>query len=361
MYYAENMSVAPACKRPRLALKPANGSFRTGPTLELLSNDVLLIIFSYLPKSSLLAISQLGPRWRDLCAAKSLWTSIDDDQPQTLSSLHKILHLGSTHLDKIEKIRILGFQNEVPRRIVGTFQSDKNRLRPIQNVSQSLLTMLREKCSSLETLTLEGVYMNVERVPFTCFPRKLRKLSLRDSTLENIPFRGSVTWFQSIATHMPHLEVFDLTNCSWVLSSFLLSIAKLPELKVLKLRGCFRVGKHPSYLALAPMMGFHKLEVLDISQTRIEPSEIVHWLRKSECLHTLYMERTPSCVSDELFLSQLTVFKSTSLPTLRRLYIAGNNLSREAVEAVIVNMPLLERLDVGDCSDPYNLPENPNG
>jgi len=71
-----------------------------------------------------------------------------------------------------------------------------------------------------------------------------------------------------------NLEDLDMSDCTWITSHALLALSKLPSLLRLRLKGCRGIGNCIAYVSLSMRLGFRKLKILDVTNTRFRGPDI---------------------------------------------------------------------------------------
>lgn len=212
------MASCTASKRRASRQKAANDVVQTAPICKLPAN-IMLQVFKFLDIKTLCASSTVCRMWYHLVCDRSLWRFVDlRSWPLSLRTLWKIVRNRLS--DSVMELLIKGF--------IGT--TKKN-----ENISPSLLEEIKTKCPSLETLGL--CYCDVRNVPAQCLPRNLKCLHLDHSIVP-------LGWFEGLQCEkfFPNLRELNLTYCTRVENSDLLSITKLKTLENLNLSFCYRVG-----------------------------------------------------------------------------------------------------------------------
>lgn len=145
------------------------------------------------------------------------------------------------------------------------------------------------KATDLETLILEEHFVVASVLTYKCFPSTLKHLSMENCRLIKVPNKES--YFFNMAMQTPHLESLNLNGCQWFEDHSMMAISKCPNLKMLKLRGCTKVGTCAAYIFLSARFGFDNIEVLDLRETTISDAEVRAFKAKPK-LKRLYIDGT---------------------------------------------------------------------
>ena len=215
-----------------------------------LSDDVMLQILENLTSVELITLALTCKRFQSLCLKTgSLWKHPDfSNHPIPLRSIKKWFKFLNT---RTETLALEGFLKTSRGQVV--------------NISQTLLEDICATCDKLTELKLRNVYYHGDTVQFQHFPKTLTHLSLEGCEVDNLP--TDISYFRNIHTSLPLLEVLSLEGCCWVKNHCLMAICKLDKLKILNLRGCFRIGECFAYTALALKFGFNSIEKFDLRDT----------------------------------------------------------------------------------------------
>jgi len=317
-------------EEPPLAKKgKIENSSPANATLLSLSDDVLLGVLSRVSSWELLQVSQTCTRLKAIAADRSLAMDLNYiGHPQHLRAIKRCTKLIHS------KTHSLGFE--------GFLRGGASQ---IENLSEACLRDIANTAPSLTTLQLHYSYVNAEKVAFQHFPKSLRKLSLEGCELWNLPADKSV--FKHIDTYMPHLEHLDLTRCGWVKNHCLMALCKLEKLRILKLRGCHRIGECFAYTALATRFGFNNVEVFDLRDTNIGDTEVQCFGRKDAVLELLVGGDRGQKITDRGILSLVSTsgdppFKSK----LEKLVMAGTCVTDKSLDLLARHLASLKHLDV---------------
>lgn len=215
-----------------------------------LSDDVMLQILENLTSVELITLALTCKRFQSLCLkTRSLWKHPDfSNHPIHLRSMKKWFKFLNT---RTETLALEGFLKTSRGQVV--------------NISQTLLEDICATCDKLTELKLRNVYYHGDTVQFQHFPKTLTHLSLEGCEVDNLP--TDISYFRNIHTSLPLLEVLNLEGCCWVKNHCLMAICKLDKLRILNLRGCFRIGECFAYTALALKFGFNSIEKFDLRDT----------------------------------------------------------------------------------------------
>ena len=242
----------PLAKRRRTegAAAEASPSPSQSTLLLHLSDDVMLQILQNLSSMDLITLALTCKRFQSLCLnTESLWRHPDfSNHPMDLRSIKKWFKFLNS---RTETLALEGFLKTSRGQVV--------------NISQALLGDICTTCDKLKELKLSNVYYHGDSITFQHFPKTLTHLSFEGCEVDNLP--TDISYFKSISLHLPLLETLNLQNCGWVKNHCLMAICKLENLKILNLRGCFRIGECFAYTALALKFGFNSIEKFDLRDT----------------------------------------------------------------------------------------------
>ncbi|XP_073966579.1 uncharacterized protein isoform X3 [Choristoneura fumiferana] len=149
---------------------------------------------------------------------------------------------------------------------------------PQLTVTPCLLRQLGETCPKLTSLALDYCNINCSTTSINQFPPTLKKLSLRGSRCYNHPLNRSFLF--KIQDYLPNLETLDVCECDWMEPASFLPLSKLPGLRHLYMRDCYRLTEFVAYASLATRYGFLKLQTLDLRGSPVGDSEVsaLGWL-----------------------------------------------------------------------------------
>lgn len=195
------------------------------------------------------------------------------------------------------------FQYE-PRNI--TYLSDRM---PIDSLN---LSDIARQCDNLKTLVLKFCSLNA--VALKDFPRTLNHLSIRDCTVDSVPFFGL-----NPSNYLPHLVCLDLGSVKDDLTSLELHrLNSLKTLKALYMEGCKRInsGGIESIHQL-----LQQLEILDVEGTDISDEGATFIMYNSPKMKKLYLGHTEI---DDRFLQDASL---NLMPDLNYLCILGSKIT----------------------------------
>ena len=118
------------------------------------------------------------------------------------------------------------------------------------------------------------------------FPKKVKKLALRNCSIERISPRKSYLF--EIHKLFESLEVLDLQNSNWLSNHSLQSISKIQSVREVNFKGCRSIGECFVYTALSTKMGFRNVKTIDLRDTHIGDSEVPCFGRLPNITH-LYL------------------------------------------------------------------------
>ncbi|XP_034255028.1 uncharacterized protein LOC117653460 [Thrips palmi] len=239
-----------------------------------LSDDVLLIIMSNLKPSDLLNLSSCCQRLNRVVSDWSLWIEVDF-RPHCLleRQLERFLPFLS---NTTERIATRGFVASKPQPRWRT-----------ECLSGELLSSFASECPELRSFVAEEHCIDAKKVKISAFPPSIEHLSLKGCEIVNPPTDSS--YFNSIISHLPHLKILELSDCTWLPSHSIMALSKLPYLEELHLDGCYLIRDCIAYASLAFNYGFQKLKVLDLRRTGVSDSELSCLNRFNRLTH-LYLE-----------------------------------------------------------------------
>ncbi|KAB7494135.1 F-box/LRR-repeat protein 12 [Armadillidium nasatum] len=195
--------------------------------LHLMSNDVLLNIFSKLYATDLYNLKSVHERFESIIEDKYLWKHVHfGSNPIKLQFLRKFIKYFGTHTISIT---ITGY-------IRSTVHSQQKKSRCL---SEAFCLSLKRRCPALQELHLYNCYINYSDTKFNCFPSSIKKLSLCKTHLLNLsPVRCLLkSPFFRIEKIFPNLQEINLIDCkSWLKSNDIEILKKYcPDLKKINL------------------------------------------------------------------------------------------------------------------------------
>ena len=138
------------------------------------------------------------------------------------------------------------------------------------------------------------------------FPKKVKKLALRNCSIERISPRksymfGSDQLFES-------LEVLDLQNSNWLSNHSLQAISKIKSVREVNFKGCRLIGECFVYTAISTQMGFKNVKTVDLRDTHIGDNEVPCFGRLPNITHLYLGKYVPFVYSllHVFFSSQIT-------------------------------------------------------
>nr|XP_045596013.1 uncharacterized protein LOC123756756 [Procambarus clarkii] len=244
-----------------------------------LSDDVLLLIFSYLKSRDLLTLSQTCERFNKVAGDKSLWIDVNFSE-------------GCLSLQQLKRCHV--FLRATTRRLILRGHKKKYAGTPKWKtplISAGLLKLIGEKCPNLQELTLSEAYIDANKLKMADFlpVQSLSKFSLVDCEFVNLPspLRDG-SYFKRTQKILPRLECLKIIKCTWVDDYDVMVLSKVDSLKKLVLRNLPKVGRAMAYLALGFRFGFQNLEELDLRGTSLEDNEVISVVRNGK-LRALYL------------------------------------------------------------------------
>ena len=104
------------------------------------------------------------------------------------------------------------------------------------------------------------------------FPKKVKKLALRNCSIERISPRKSYMFGSD--QHFESLEVLDLQNSNWLSNHSLQAISKIKSVREVNFKGCRLIGECFVYTAISTQMGFKNVKTVDLRDTHIGDNEV---------------------------------------------------------------------------------------
>ncbi|XP_073974912.1 uncharacterized protein isoform X2 [Rhodnius prolixus] len=240
------------------------------PGLLNLSDDVLLIIFSYVDPLDLLSLSKCSQRLANISCDKTLWERVDL-RPYKMSfcTLKKCVQFlqASTKF-----LATQGFAN-------------KRSSNSHPTIPKSILRAVARNAPNLTTLILENHIIDSSKLVLEDFPSSVEHLGIRNCIMINLPQERS--YFLKLNKTLPKLKVLDLTGNEWFPTHSLLALSKSSSLEELILTGCNVTDALP-YASLAANFGFCSLKALDLRNTNVSDIEVTCFNRMSTLRH-LYL------------------------------------------------------------------------
>jgi len=294
-----------------------------------LSDDVLLYVFKFLTSPQLLTLAETCKRIERICEDPSLWKKADFSNcpPMELKSVKKCLKRLHS---RTEFIALEGFLRTKGK---------------ISNLSEALFSDMCKTCENLSTLKLHNCYIHGDQIKFEHFPKNLKHLSLNGCEIINLPVDRS--YFKNIDENLKHLESLDLSGCGWVKSHCLMAICKLEYLKILNLKGCFKIGNCFAYTALAARFGFNQLRCFDLRGTNVSDSELGCFGRKENLKELLVGGEYADQITDRSLQSICATIGEEPPPAaLERLTLQQTQVSDEGLKILAKELKTLRYLDV---------------
>ncbi|XP_014241928.1 uncharacterized protein LOC106662370 isoform X2 [Cimex lectularius] len=254
-----------------------------------LSDDVLLIIFSYLPPADLLSLSKCCQRVANVVCDRSLWERVDLRKTRlTLGELENY----TRYLQKNTKfLATRGFEEAPlidPRKAT---------------ISKDVLKSIIKNAPNLETLIMENHAIDCVKVTLEEFPPNLLVLRMHKCQMIRMPQERS--YFYKLDKVLPHLKVLDLTDCIWFVPHTLLALSKSPKLEQLILKGC-NVTECLPYASLAANFGFSVLKTLDLRNTSVTDIEVTCFNRTTS-LRNLYLGAYPGDANEDSHVTDYSI------------------------------------------------------
>jgi len=299
------------------------------PNLLSLSDDVLLLILRQISSYHLLSVADTCTRLQRVCQDGALWKYPDFTgyPPMDLKCLKKCVK--KLHR-RTESLGLEGFLRTKGK---------------VMNISEVLMADISKACDNLQILKLHNCYIDGDKIGFEHFPKTLKHLSLQGCEIVNLPADRS--YFKNIHKHLPRIEILCLEACGWVKNHCLMAICKLEDLKVLNLKGCFKIGECFAYTALATRFGFDKVESFDLRDTDIKDTELACFGRKQNLKELLVGGEFGSQMTDRGLLSIcLSVANQPPPPPIERLTLQQAGVTDEGLKTIARGLKTIRYLDV---------------
>lgn len=304
------------------------------PHILRLSDDILLQIMSFLKLEDILTVAQVCSRLEKISKDRTLWKEADL-RPRFLTHAEledavKCFHRGTKVLASTGSVKLLS----------GKVQENTECLSPA-------LFELVTQFTDLETLILEEHFINASILTYKCFPSTLKHLSMENCKLINVPVKES--YFFNMATQTSHLESLNLNGCLWFEDHSMMAISKCPKLRILRLRGCVKVGTCAAYIFLSARFGFENIEVLDLRETAISDAEVRAFKSKPK-LKRMYIDGRVHRKQDSDEIDRVTDRGINTpeeyAPHLEVLTLTNTEVSDVTLRHLARNMPNLQLIDV---------------
>lgn len=255
----------------------SNCNNKEEPTsLLVFSDDILLMIISNLNHQNIINLSKTCTRLHRICQDHTLWRDVNfGDHIVTQTEMNVILKYVST---ETKSIYLKGYHESEGGIVEDT-------------LSVEWLSEIREKCTSLLSLSLPNHYIDGKDINIHQYPRTLVKLDLSNTYLRDHPKNKS--YFKDLSTILPDLEVLILSNCHWFEPHSMMALSKCPKLKELRLDNCIQFKDCVAYVGLATRGGFKALKTLDLRKCPVGSSEL-NCFTSVNTIVNLYLE-SPTC------------------------------------------------------------------
>ncbi|XP_048358684.1 S-phase kinase-associated protein 2 [Sphaerodactylus townsendi] len=200
-------------RRPRLLRKAA-----PGVSWDILPDELLLGIFSYLSLTDLLKVSQVCQRWHRLSIDESLWKTLDLAGKNLLPGvIGQLLPLG-----------VAAFR--CPRSCIGNPLFKTSRLLPVQHMDLSNCTIqvtdlqsILDRCRSLQNLSLEGLSLSSDVVRQIAQNPSLIRLNLCGCS------GFSTEALEAILKSCSRLEELNLAWCDFTIDHVGTAVSHIPS------------------------------------------------------------------------------------------------------------------------------------
>ncbi|XP_008185862.1 uncharacterized protein LOC100569196 isoform X2 [Acyrthosiphon pisum] len=218
-----------------------------------LSDDVIMYLFKYLSHDNLAKMALICPNLLRVSHDWTLWKK--------------------PRFEKFEKAMEDVYLSYLKENTTELFISCNDVPSSDNSVSQKFLKQLETKCPELLHLTLTNQVIDAGEISVKILHRKLKMLTIDNTTIENIPNRTSYLCEINIAC--PNLERIILTNNDWFLPNCLYPLSRLEHLLHLSLAGCKRFKDCIPYASITAVTGFKSLKTLDLRLTPVSDRELV--------------------------------------------------------------------------------------
>ncbi|XP_060858637.1 uncharacterized protein LOC132936003 [Metopolophium dirhodum] len=222
-----------------------------------LSDDVIMYLFKYLSHDNLAKMALICP---NLLRVSHDWTLWKKPKFEKFEKSMEDVYLSYLKEDTTE---LLISCNDVP-------SSDFS-------VSHKFLIQLETKCPELLHLTLTNQVFDAREISVKILHRKLKMLTIDNTTIENIP--DSSSYLCDINNACPDLEQIIITNNGWFMPNCLYALSKLERLLYLSLAGCKQFKICIPYAGITAIIGFKSLQTLDLRFTPVSDHELVCFQR----------------------------------------------------------------------------------
>jgi len=320
------MSNPPLSKRRKLENGLAFPVSDSGANLLSLSDDVLLLVFKNISSHDLLAVGETCTRLQRVSQDASLWKHPNFSCPMELKTIKKCIK--KLH-NKTKSLHLEGYLLSKGK---------------VTNLSEALLTDLGKICENLRTLELQNCFIHGDQIQFEHFPKSITHLSLKGCELDNLP--GDRSYFKNIHKQLPLLEHLCLEGCGWVRNHCLMAMCKLENLKVLNLRGCFKIGECFAYTALATRFGFNHVVSFDLRDTCITDTELACFGRKGNLKELLVGGEFAQGITDRGLLSVCATNNQPPPAAIEHLTLCQTKVTDEGLCTLTKGLKSLKYLDV---------------
>ncbi|CAL4144086.1 unnamed protein product, partial [Meganyctiphanes norvegica] len=207
-----------------------------------ISDDVLLLIFSYLKGYDLANLTETCDRFQKVASDKSLWA--DADFSGGCTSLQQFKHYCKFLTHTTKRLVLRGYKKK--------YAATPKWKTPL--ISAALLKFIGEKSPNLENLVIKEGYIDANKLKIIDFETVPNLLSLRieDCEFVNLPTPPrDGSYFKRTHKVLPKLEELNIIKGGWVDDYDVMVLSKADSLKRLVLRNVPRVGRAMAYLALS--------------------------------------------------------------------------------------------------------------
>lgn len=231
------------------------------------SDEILMIILQNLDSIALINLSRSCHRFHNLAADKTLWSHVDlSAEPLRGQQIANFIFEDVCRYGEIRSLKLRGLVSLHP------LDQWKDQTVPVR-----FLKALAKRCPHLESISISEGCFDVSKVMVVRFPKWLKEFNVDRCEIICTEIKGNrrdMSFFTGINKYMDELEKLKVENCNWFDTHDLIAFSKLPNLKILSLRGCNTFKECVPYGSIATRFGFKTLEVLDVRNTPVTDSDI---------------------------------------------------------------------------------------
>lgn len=287
----------------------------------LLFDEIILNIFSYLPRSTLMTCVEVCKRWKKLGYDQSLWriVNLDSKHFTTEGQLGAILHRGVTtlRLSKAEVIAPICFEDcPNAKDNIDCGFSLVSLDCSMSHFKEDQLSSLLYNCKKLQNISLEGCKVNQAILGAISLNKNLEILNLALAVGLN---------HSSIELITRQCQNLRSLNISWTNQTrdIIRSLCKCKQLTALNLSG-LRGGVNRNLMEML-VKNCIKLECLDLSDVALQIGSLKLIADNLTSLRNLSISRCTDVRSEQLYdlidlksLSQINLFGFLNMVALER-------------------------------------------